>query len=344
MTPARRRLAVRLCLGLVWLFRHTPLRRFALRPEKTTRYNSTDDYIADRLTAVPEYKALFSPFTSFEGKVVAELGCSLGYLLDAFLRSENFVPIGIDIDPGALALAREAYGDRIKFVQSAPAAIPLPSDSVDVLYSIDTVEHLNPPREIFLECYRILRPGGLFLVHFSPWWGPWGPHLEDIIVFPMGHLLFSMDTLLAAAAELYESPEYVPACYWFDPETGARRPNPYRDRDRWRTYLNGLTIRGFRDLLATLPFEVVGFQKLPLGGKNLPLAHHLSMLFHRVPGLDEFFTRAVFGVLKKPAAARSESPSAPPPPSSPSTHMMGKSWWGIGAGRAQSRSEEPDRA
>ena len=331
MNRVRRRVAVRLCLALLWLFRHTPLKRLAVRTEKTTRFQSTEAYIADRISQVPEYEALFSPFTSFRGKVVAELGCSVGYLLDAFRRREDFSAIGIDIDPTALAFGRETYGDRITFVQSAATAIPLPSESVDVLYSIDTVEHLNPPREIFLECARILRPGGAFLVHFDPWWGPVGAHLEDIIVFPWPHVLFSMDTLLTAAAEVYESPEYIPACYWFDPQTGDRRANPYRDQTRWGDYLNHLTVRGFRDLLKTLPFEVVHFEKRGFGGNRFPLARHLSALA-QLPRLDEFFTRTIFCVLKKPVGATAERLSPPSPQADPPGKMLAESWWGIGAG------------
>lgn len=340
MHGTRRAIAVRLCLALVSLFQRAPLKRLALRTEHTARYHSTEQYVADRLAELPAYRRLFAPFGSFEGKVVAELGCSLGYLLDGFRRGETFSAIGIDIDPGVLALGREMYGDRITFVQSAPAAIPLPSNSVDVLYSIDTVEHLRPPREIFLECLRILRPGGIFLVHFYPWWGPMGAHLEDIIVVPWAHVLFSMETLLTAAAALYDSPRYVPACYWFDPETGARRPNPYRDHGRWQEYLNRLTVHGFLRLIGELPFEVVHFQKLGFEGKRVPLSRHLSRLA-QLPGLDEYVTKAVFCVLQKPAAAAAQDAAAPA--DGPAAALTGGSWWGIGAGLRQ-RGERPEAA
>lgn len=253
-------LSVRLCLGMAWLFQHTPLRRVALRTEGTSRYHSYDDYFADRTSQLADYRALFSPFCSFAGRVVAELGCNRGYLLDAFRRVEDFTAIGIDRDPVALALGRKAYGERVRFVQSTATVIPLPTASVDVVYTIDTVEHLSRPRE--------------------------------------------------TAAAIYASPAHVPACYWFDPETGARRPNPYLDRDHWRDYLNRMTIRRFRALLSTLPFEVVHFRALGFGGRRFSLARHLGRLC-RVPGLDELFSAAVFCVLRSRAADPHGAPEAP---------------------------------
>jgi SAM-dependent methyltransferase len=296
-----RPLAVRACLGLVWLFNHTPLRRLSIR-QGHPRFDSYDNYIADRTGSMAEYHALFSDVCSFRGKVVAELGCSEGYLLHSFRRIEEFTPIGIDIDPRVLAMGRKTYGERIQFVQATATEIPLPTASVDVIYSVDTVEHLSDLRGILLDCHRVLRPGGVVLIHFTSWWGACGPHLEDVIPFPWPHLLFSMDTLLAAAAEIYDSTGHVAACYWFDRETGERRPNPYRDRKHWDEFLNRMTIRKFRRLLTTLPLEVIEFRKLGFGGKRFLLARYVSLL-GRVPGLDEIFAKAIFCALKKPASA-----------------------------------------
>jgi ubiquinone/menaquinone biosynthesis C-methylase UbiE len=285
------------CRGLVRFFQETPLRRVALRNETTERYASYAAYVADRTSQIADYQAVFSPFVALGDKVVAELGCSRGYLLNAFLQSERFTAIGIDSDPSVLRVGAKEYPD-IRFVQSTASSIPLPDASVDVIYTIDTVEHLSRPQEIILECYRVLRPGGQFLVHFHPWLGPYGAHLEDIIPFPWPHVVFSMETLLATAADIYDSDGYEPACYWFDSETGKRRPNPYRNLAYWREFLNRMTIRQFRRVLATTSFDVEHFEQLGFGGRRFPLARYLSGIA-RIRGLDEFFVRAVFCVLRK---------------------------------------------
>jgi SAM-dependent methyltransferase len=292
-------LSQRTCLGLVRLFQETPLRRFALRNETTERYANAAAYVADRTSQIEDYRALFTRFVTFRDKVVGELGCSKGYILDAFLRSESFTPIGIENDPKVIRAGVKEY-PHIPFVQSTATSIPLPDASVDLLYTIDTVEHLSRPHEIFRECYRVLRPGGQFLIHFHPWLGPYGAHLEDIIPFPWPHVVFSMETLLATAADIYDSDAHVPAFYWFDAETGNRRPNPYRDVAYWREFLNRMTIREFRKVLATTPFEVEHFEQIGFSGRRFPLFRYLSGVA-RIPGLDELFARAAFFVVRKPS-------------------------------------------
>ena len=296
-----RRPAEKLCMAIARLFIDTPLRRFNLRENtRGNRYDSMDNYVQDRVSSVEGYHRQFAPFVSFRDKTVLEVGCSSGYLLNSFLEREPFTAIGADLLPEAIARARRDYGDRIRFVETTPTSIPLPDASVDVAYCVDTVEHLSRPREILLDVHRVLKPGGQLLIHFGPWYGVCGAHLEDIIPFPWPQVFFSMDTLLNVAAKIYDSPDHKAACYWFDPDTGERRPNPYLDRDHWRSYLNDVTIRKFRRLLRTLPFETVHFRCHGFGGTNFKLARAVSWLA-QVPVVNEMFTSYVLCVLQKPA-------------------------------------------
>jgi hypothetical protein len=111
-----------------------------------------------------------------------------------------------------------------------------------------------------------------------------------------------MKTLLATAADIYDSDDHVPAFYWFDAETGKRSPNPYRDVEHWREFLNRITIREFRKVLATTSFQREHFQRIGFGGRRFRLGRYLSGLAS-IPGLDEFFSRAVFCVMRKPSLA-----------------------------------------
>jgi len=293
----------RLCGAMCWLFYNTPLSALSLRSRAVGgRFESRKNYVAERVSNVADYCQVFSSYCNFDNKTVVELGCSTGYLLAAFLERAKFAAIGVDIEPSCLRKGRGLYGDRIQFVQSSHAGVPLPDESADVIYCVDTVEHLMKPREMLLDCFRVLKPGGWFLIHWHPWLGPYGSHLEDIIPFPWAHAVFSMDTLLSVAAELYDSPSYVPACYWFDEETGQRRPNPYLDRARWEGFLNKMTVRQLRRLLSSLPFKTLEFKRIGFGGKGYKAAGLLRGLA-QVPLADEFFLKAVVSVLEKPASA-----------------------------------------
>jgi SAM-dependent methyltransferase len=292
-------LAARICIALVKPFVDGPLRRWNARLLPVgQRYESCERYEADRLESMDEYRALLRPFCSFEGKTVVELGCSEGYLLEAFLADQTFEAIGVDNDPDALQFARMRRGNLIRFLQSTDASIPLPDESVDVIYSIDTFEHLMALREMMLDCHRILRPGGRMLILFGPYYNPYGAHLEDTVPVPWLNTVFSMRTLLEVAAHLHERGDLEPAFYWYDSFTGEQRPNPYLDRERWERFLNHITVRSFRRTLRSLPFEVAHFEKIGFGGKTFPLARHAQVLA-KLPLLEELFTKNVFCVLDK---------------------------------------------
>jgi SAM-dependent methyltransferase len=279
-------------------FTQTPLRRFGFRNPEITRFDSMEAWTSSRLEECDNYHDLFRRFTSFEGKTVLDLGCNRGYLLNAFLEKERFKGIGADISEVDLQIARESYGDLIKFVRSTPASVPLPDASIDIAYTIDTVEHLSETREIFMDIHRVLKDGGLFLVHFNPWLNPYGSHLEDIIPYPWPHVFFPMNVLLDAAAVLYEEQTPEQTAAYFRDATGARMPNPYLDRAKWDRFLNYMTIRRFNRMLEQLPFEVVHQEALGFGGKTFK-AGRLVRGLANVPIAREFFTNALFTVLRK---------------------------------------------
>ena len=276
-----------------------PFKKFGSRTPSITRFDSNEEYFAQRVADTSHYRKLFEPIVRFEDKTVLDLGCNRGYLLHSFLQHEQFTAIGADLVSYYLNEARRNYGDHISFVQSTTTGVPLPSNSVDVVYTIDTVEHLSQPREIFQDVFRILKPGGLFLVHFNPWLNPHGHHLEDIIAFPWPHAIFSMKTLLNVAERLYDSPGYQTSCYYLD-EKGQKKPNPYADRKMWDEYLNFMTIKRFNQLLDELPFEIRHQARIGFAGNTFKLSRMTRRLAN-VPFLTEFFTSVLFTVLVKPA-------------------------------------------
>lgn len=295
---AHRSLSLRVAHSLAKMFTNTPLRRFGFRSPEITRFDSMESWTSSRLAECENYHDLFGRFTSFAGKNVLDLGCNRGYLLDAFLHKEKFNAIGADISESDLQMARENYGGKMKFVRSTPTSVPLPDASIDVAYTIDTVEHLSQAREIFMDIHRVLKENGLFLVHFNPWLNPYGSHLEDIIPYPWPHVFFPMNVLLDAAALLYDQQTPQSTAAYFRDEKGGKVPNPYIDRAKWDQFLNHMTIRRFNLMLKQLPFEVVHQECIGFGGKVFKAGRLLSGLA-QVPFAREFFTNALFTVLRK---------------------------------------------
>jgi ubiquinone/menaquinone biosynthesis C-methylase UbiE len=96
------------------------------------------------------------------GKDVFEAGCGTGLLLReaaAVARSA----VGLDLSRGMLGLAR-ARGLRV--VQGSLTNVPLPSASVDLVYSMKVLAHVPDIERAVAELSRVVRPGGHLLLEF----------------------------------------------------------------------------------------------------------------------------------------------------------------------------------
>jgi len=96
------------------------------------------------------------------GRDVFEAGCGTGLLLREMSRIARSA-IGVDLSRGMLATARER---GLRVVQGSVTDVPLPSASVDLVYSMKVLPHVPPIREALRELARLVRPGGHLLLEF----------------------------------------------------------------------------------------------------------------------------------------------------------------------------------
>jgi ubiquinone/menaquinone biosynthesis C-methylase UbiE len=79
--------------------------------------------------------------------------------------------IGIDLSPEAVRISERvsrdgtyAYGDRVRYLTSTGSKLELPDASVDVFFSGESIEHVFNVDAFLDEVYRVLTPGGRFIV------------------------------------------------------------------------------------------------------------------------------------------------------------------------------------
>jgi 2-polyprenyl-3-methyl-5-hydroxy-6-metoxy-1,4-benzoquinol methylase len=96
------------------------------------------------------------------GGSVVEVGCGEGYGAALLAPSARRV-IGIDYDALTVRHARAAYPE-LQFVRANLAALPLSTGSLDVVTTLQVIEHVWDHGQFVRECLRVLRPDGLLLV------------------------------------------------------------------------------------------------------------------------------------------------------------------------------------
>ncbi|HEY2299355.1 MAG TPA: class I SAM-dependent methyltransferase [Jatrophihabitans sp.] len=96
------------------------------------------------------------------GRTVLEVGCGEGYGTDLCARTAQRV-LGIDYDALTAAHAHATY-PAPWFARANLAALPVAPASVDVVATLQVIEHVWNHGEFVRECLRVLRPGGLLLV------------------------------------------------------------------------------------------------------------------------------------------------------------------------------------
>lgn len=94
--------------------------------------------------------------------VVLEAGCGEGYGADLLASVARSV-LALDYDAPTAAHVAHAY-PRVLAVRGNLAALPLGSSAVDVVTSLQVIEHLWDQEGFLAECVRVLRPGGQLLV------------------------------------------------------------------------------------------------------------------------------------------------------------------------------------
>lgn len=127
-----------------------------------------DRYLDPPATTPYGLEYAFHLLGEIQGKTVLDLGCGSG---------ENLIPlckrgarvVGIDISPDLIELARRRaenygiHGESLTLSVGSAYETGLQDESVDVVFSIALLHHLDLPRARH-EIYRVLRPGGRLIL------------------------------------------------------------------------------------------------------------------------------------------------------------------------------------
>lgn len=118
-------------------------------------------------------------------RTVLDVGGGPGYFADAFARhGMHYLGVEPDADEahaGAALAATSGGGPASadhsgRYVRASGLALPFADGSVDVCLSSNVAEHVRHPWRLGEEMLRVTRPGGLAVLSYTVWLGPFGGH------------------------------------------------------------------------------------------------------------------------------------------------------------------------
>ncbi|UXA18360.1 class I SAM-dependent methyltransferase [Mycobacterium sp. SMC-4] len=110
------------------------------------------------------------------GLTLLDVGGGPGYFATAFADAGVHY-LGVEPDPEEMhAAPHTPAGRRGAFVRASGMALPFADSSVDICLSSNVAEHVRQPWLLGDEMLRVTRPGGLVVLSYTVWLGPFGGH------------------------------------------------------------------------------------------------------------------------------------------------------------------------
>lgn len=110
------------------------------------------------------------------GRTLLDVGGGPGYFAAAF-GDAGVRYLGVEPDPNEMHAAGPAFArEAAPFVRASGMALPFADDSVDICLSSNVAEHVPRPWQLGAEMLRVTRPGGLVVLSYTVWLGPFGGH------------------------------------------------------------------------------------------------------------------------------------------------------------------------
>ncbi len=99
------------------------------------------------------------------GRRVLDAGCGCGYGSRILWAAGAASVSGVDLDPEAVAFARERYGgDGVEFAVDDCEELREAAGPFDLVCGFENIEHLERPERFLAAAARVLSPGGMLIV------------------------------------------------------------------------------------------------------------------------------------------------------------------------------------
>lgn len=117
-------------------------------------------------------------------ETLLDVGCGTGYLFELLFAQREADYHGLDLSPEMLKMAEGKFGSRVTLVEGAADRLPYGDDRFDVVTCIQSFHHYPDPDKAMQEAFRVLKPGGLYILSDTGVGGI-GAWIDNHILFPL---------------------------------------------------------------------------------------------------------------------------------------------------------------
>jgi SAM-dependent methyltransferase len=150
-------------------FRDGPLRSLRLFRSFLTEQTDPEGFYG---LIAEDAALLIERHVDLHGRRVADFGGGPGFYSEAF-RARGATTVLVDADEDEIRLhGRRTPGSVVGLAERSPLA----DGSVDVAFSSNLLEHVRDFASVCDQIVRVVRPGGVAVLSYTIWLGPWGGH------------------------------------------------------------------------------------------------------------------------------------------------------------------------
>jgi len=111
------------------------------------------------------YPALLEKLSNIFFNTILDLGCGTGAVMKSILDENSHKEVfGLDISEKMLSIAKEKLKGHANLVLGDSDNLPFENHFFDVVYCNDSFHHYPMPKTVLSEVYRVLKPGGTFII------------------------------------------------------------------------------------------------------------------------------------------------------------------------------------
>ena len=93
-----------------------------------------------------------------------DVGCGTGFLIELLKKQKDAQYHGLDLSPEMIKVSKSKFDESVNLVVGTADALPYDDNSFDVVCCVQSFHHYPYPEKAMEEAYRVLKPGGLYIL------------------------------------------------------------------------------------------------------------------------------------------------------------------------------------